>query len=133
MPICKQAVTTTNPETGNALPASYIQLESMWFCNQPKSTDMTVRNTIRFLGVSLALVAMLVFSTVIVSGWHHHDSANDAQCPYCHLGHQAAVQPETTHRIAELLPLASLPLPEDSNPAISPVSSHIASRAPPSA
>ena len=105
----------------------------MWFCNRPKSTDMTVRNTTRFLGVSLALVALLVFATVVVSGWHHHDSANDAQCPYCQLGHHAAVQPETSHCVAVLLPFASLPLPEDSAPAVSLVSSHIASRAPPSA
>ncbi len=94
---------------------------------------MTVRNTIRFLGVSLALVAMLVFATVVVSGWHHHDSANDAQCPYCQLGHHAAVQPETSHCAAVLLSFASLPLPEDSAPAVSLLSSHIASRAPPSA
>jgi hypothetical protein len=97
------------------------------------STEMTERNTIPPLGVSLALIALLVFSTVIVSGWHHHDSANDAQCPYCQLGHQAAVQPETTHHVAELLPLASLPVPEDSTPTISSASMHIASRAPPSA
>jgi hypothetical protein len=94
---------------------------------------MTVRNTIRVVGVSLALVALLVFATVVVNGWHHHDSANDAQCPYCHLGHQVAAQPETGHRTAILLPVACLPLPEDSAPTVSLVSLHIASRAPPSA
>jgi len=94
---------------------------------------VTVRNTIRVLGVSLALVALLVFATVAVSGWHHHESANDANCPYCHLGHQVAAQPETSHCVAVLLPFASLPLPEDSAPAVSSVSSHLASRAPPSA
>jgi len=94
---------------------------------------MTVRKTIRVLGVSLALIALLLFATVTVSGWHHHESTNDAQCPYCHLGHQTAAQPETSHRVAVLLRLSSLPLPEDSAPAISAVSSHIASRAPPSA
>jgi DUF2946 family protein len=94
---------------------------------------MTERNTIRVLGVSLALVALLVFSTVVVSGWHHHDSATDAHCPYCQLSHHAAVQPETTHTVAVLLPISSLPLPEDSSPAVSRVSFSIASRAPPSA
>ena len=93
---------------------------------------MTVRNTIRFLGVSLELVALLVFATVVVSGLHHHDSANDAHCPYCQLGHHAAVQPETSHRVAVLLHIASLPLPEDSAPTLCPVSSYTASRAPPS-
>ena len=99
----------------------------------PKSTEMTLRKTVRILGVSLALVALLVFATVVVSGWHHHESANDANCPYCHLGHQAAGQPETSYGVAVLLPFASLPLPDDSAPSVSLVSSHIASRAPPSA
>jgi hypothetical protein len=94
---------------------------------------MTVRNTLRVLGVSLALVALLVFATVAVSALHHHDSADEANCPYCHLGHQVAAQPETSRCVAVLLPFASLLLPEDSAPAVSRVSSHIASRAPPSA
>jgi hypothetical protein len=94
---------------------------------------MSVQKTIRVLGVTLALVALLVFATVIVSGWHHHDSVNDAHCPYCHLGHQAAAQPETSQRLTVLLPIANLPLPEDSVLVVSPVSSHTASRAPPSA
>ena len=92
-----------------------------------------MRKTIRIFGVSLALVTLLVFATVIITGWHHHDSVNDAHCPYCHLGHQTAAQPETSQRVAVLLPLASLPLPEDSTLIVSPVSSHTASRAPPSA
>ena len=54
-----------------------------------RSTRMIVRKTIRILGVSLALVALLVFATGVVSDWNHHDSTNDARCPYCHLGHQA--------------------------------------------
>jgi hypothetical protein len=94
---------------------------------------MTLRKTIRILGVSLALVALLVFATVGVSNWHHHDSVNDAQCPYCHLGHQMAAEPETSQSAFVLLPLASLPLPEDSSVVAPPVSSHTASRAPPSA
>jgi hypothetical protein len=94
---------------------------------------MAMQKTIRVLGVSLALVALLVFATVGISSWHHHDSANDAQCPYCHLGHQTAAQPETSQRVFVLLPLASLPLPEDSSVVAPPVSSRTASRAPPSA
>jgi hypothetical protein len=94
---------------------------------------MAVQKTIRVLGVSLALITLLVFATVIVSGWHHHDSANDAHCPYCHLGHQTAAQPETSQRVAVLLPVANLPLPEDVALVASPICSHTASRAPPSA
>ncbi len=92
-----------------------------------------MRKTIRIFGVSLALVMLLVFTTVVIGGWHHHDSANDAHCPFCHLDHQTAAQPETSQRVAVLLTLASLPLPEDSALIVSPVSSHTAPRAPPSA
>jgi hypothetical protein len=92
---------------------------------------MTVRQTIRILKVSLALAALLVFSTVVISSWHHHDSVNDAHCAYCHLGHQAAVQPETSQRVAVLSPISFLPLPEDSGLAVSPVVSDASSRAPP--
>ncbi len=35
---------------------------------------MTVRKTIRILGISLALIALLVFATGVVSDWHHSDS-----------------------------------------------------------
>jgi hypothetical protein len=92
---------------------------------------VNVPKIIRVLGVSLALVALLTFATLVVSGWHHHESANEASCPYCHLGHQAAVQPETTHCVTALLAVASLPLPEDFAPAASPVFSLTPSRAPP--
>ena len=93
---------------------------------------MTLDKTIRVLGVSLALLSLLVFATVVSSGWHDHDSANDSHCPYCHLGHQAAAQPEISQRVAVLSLLASLPLPEDFVPVASPVFSHTPSRAPPS-
>jgi hypothetical protein len=92
---------------------------------------MNVPKIIRVLGVSLALLALLIFATLVISGWHHHDSANEAHCPYCHLGHQAALQPEITRCAAMLLAVASLPLPEDFSVAASPVFSLTPSRAPP--
>lgn len=92
-----------------------------------------VRKVIRILGVSLALVALLAFSTGVVSDWNHHDSTNDARCPYCHLSHQAAVQPENNQCNAVLNPVDSLPLPEDSALVVSPVPSNSSSRAPPAA
>jgi hypothetical protein len=94
---------------------------------------MTVRKTIRILGVSLALLALLVFATGVVSDWNHHDSTSDARCPYCHLGHQAAGQQEAPLCVAVLKPVASLPLPEDVVSALGPVFSQTAPRAPPSA
>ena len=53
---------------------------------------MTARKTIRLLGVSLALVVLLVFATGVVSDWNHQSPSDDAHCPYCHLGHQTPAQ-----------------------------------------
>jgi hypothetical protein len=94
---------------------------------------MIVRKTIRILGVSLALIALLVFATGVVSDWNHHDSTNDARCPYCHLGHQTPNQLEAPLCISVLKPVAALPLLEDADPAAGPVLSQTAPRAPPAA
>jgi hypothetical protein len=94
---------------------------------------MNVRKIIHILGVSLALVALLVFGTAAVGHWHNPDSASEVQCQYCHLGHQTAVQPESAQCVAMLLLVASLPLPEDAVPATRPVFSQTAPRAPPAA
>jgi hypothetical protein len=96
-------------------------------------TKITVRKTIRILGVSLALVALLVFATGVVSDWHHSDATNDTHCPYCHLGHQVPLQPDTPLCVGVLKPIAALPLLEVVVPATGPVFSQIAPRAPPSA
>jgi hypothetical protein len=92
---------------------------------------MNVRKTIRILGVSLALIALLVFATGVVSDWNHHDSSSDAQCPYCHLAHQTPNQLETPLSVSVLRPVASLPFSEDANPAAAPALSQTAPRAPP--
>ncbi|MGH9679381.1 MAG: hypothetical protein ACRD4Y_05490 [Candidatus Acidiferrales bacterium] len=88
---------------------------------------------IRILGISLALVALLAFSTGVVSDWNHHDSTNDTRCPYCHLSHQAAGPTESNQCVAVLNPVDSLPLPVDSTLIASPVPSNASSRAPPAA
>jgi hypothetical protein len=92
-----------------------------------------VPKAIRILGVCLALVALLTFSTGVVSDWNHHDSTNDARCPYCHLSHQAAGQTQNNQCVAVLNPVDSLPLPEDSTLIASPVPSNTSPRAPPAA
>ena len=94
---------------------------------------MTVRKAIRILGVSLTLMALLVFATGVVSDWNHHDSTNDANCPYCHLGHQTPNQLEAPLCVSVLKPVASLPLVEDVGPATGPDFSQTAPRAPPAA
>jgi hypothetical protein len=92
-----------------------------------------VRKTIRILGVLLTLAVVLVFATGVVSDWNHQGPSDDANCPYCHLGHQTPVQPEIAPAALSLKPIASLPLPEDIVPAAGPLFSQTAPRAPPSA
>jgi hypothetical protein len=93
----------------------------------------TVWKTFRILGVSLALVVLLVFATGVVSDWNHQGPSDDAHCPYCHLGHQTPVQLEVAPSVSFLKPIASLPLLEDVVPATGPVFSQTAPRAPPAA
>jgi hypothetical protein len=94
---------------------------------------MTLRKTIRFLAVSLALLALLAFSTVVVSDFDCHTAADDARCPYCHLTHQAPAEPEITQCVSVLEPISVLPLPEDNTPVAVPIFSQTAPRAPPAA
>jgi hypothetical protein len=94
---------------------------------------MPLRKTIRLLGVSLALVVLLVFATGVVSDWNHRGPSDDANCPYCHLGHQTPVRLEVAPSVSLLKPIASLPLPGDIVRATAPVFSQTAPRAPPSA
>ena len=93
----------------------------------------TVWKTIRILGVSLALVVLLVFATGVVSDWNHHSPSDDANCPYCHLGHQTPAQLDVAPSVSLLKPVASLTLPEDFVLATGPVFSRTAPRAPPTA
>jgi hypothetical protein len=94
---------------------------------------MTAKKTIRLIGVSLALLVLLVFATGVVSDWNHQGPSDDAHCPYCHLGHQTPVQPQVAPSASLLKPIASLPLPQDPLPAKDLIFSQTAPRAPPSA
>ncbi len=94
---------------------------------------MTLRNTIRILGISLALLALLAFSTVVVSDFDCHNAADDARCPYCHLSHQGPAEPEITQCVSVLEPVAFLPVPEETTPVTVPIFSQTSPRAPPTA
>ena len=94
---------------------------------------MNSRNAIRFLQVSLAVLALLVFALVVSSGLHHHDSTDDSHCPYCSLKHQSAAEPENNQAAAELSPVASVLLSIDLPFFACPVFSPASSRAPPAA
>ncbi len=74
---------------------------------------MTARKTIRLLGFPLALIALVIFATGVVSDWNHHSPSDDANCPYCHLGHQTPAQLVVAPTVSLLKPVASLPLPQD--------------------
>jgi hypothetical protein len=100
---------------------------------RPKPVPYTLRKTLRIVAVSLALVALLVFATGVVSDWNHQGANDDARCPYCHLGHQAPAQLVTVPSVILLKPVASLPLPQDATLAASPEFSQTSPRAPPSA
>src|ERR1700722_11583566 len=102
-------------------------------CFGPKfgSISMTARKTIRLLGVSLALVVLLVFATSVVSDWHHKGPIDDARCPSGHLGHQPPAQFVAAPAISLLSPLSTVPLPQDAVPFSVLVFSQTAPRAPP--
>ena len=92
---------------------------------------MTLRKTIRVAYVALALFALLLFSTVVVSDFDCHSASDDARCPYCHLSHQAPAEPDITPSVAVLEPVAFLPLPYQAVPASAPTFSQTSPRAPP--
>jgi hypothetical protein len=94
---------------------------------------MTARKTIRIIGVSLALLVLLIFATGVVSDWNHQGPSDDAHCPYCHLGHQTPVQLEVAPSVLLLKPVASLSLPENIVLATGPDFSQTSPRAPPAA
>jgi hypothetical protein len=89
--------------------------------------------TIRIVGVSLALVALMIFATGVVSDWHHQGPNDDAHCPYCHLGHQTPAQFVAAPALSLLRPLSSVPLPQEAVPFSVLVFSQTAPRAPPAA
>jgi hypothetical protein len=90
-----------------------------------------VRKTFQILAVSLALIALLVFATGVVSDWNHQGANDDARCPYCHLGHQTPAQLVVAPSVSLLKPVASLPLPQDAVFETGPVFSQTSPRAPP--
>jgi len=92
---------------------------------------MMARKTIRFLGISLALIALVIFATGVVSDWNHQGPVDDAHCPYCHLGHQTPAQLVVVPAGSSLKPVAFLPPSIDLVRAASVVFSEAAPRAPP--
>jgi len=96
-------------------------------------TRHAVSKPFRILGIFVALVALLVFSTVVVSDFDCHSASDDARCPYCHLSHQAPAPIVAAPSVSLLKPLASIPLPQDTLLESGPDFSQTSPRAPPAA
>jgi hypothetical protein len=95
---------------------------------------MNAQKTIRVLAVAFAALALLVFSTTVVSDWDCHNATDDARCPYCHLTHQApAPESQLAQNVSLREYVASVPLAEDACPVTAPVLSETPPRAPPTA
>jgi hypothetical protein len=89
--------------------------------------------TLRILGISVALLALLVFSTVVVTDFDCHSATDDARCPYCHLTHQAPAPIVVAPSVSLLKPVASIPLPQETLLESGPDFSQTSPRAPPAA
>jgi hypothetical protein len=116
---------------GNSLRTSRIKLPSKGSSLGLRSAKHTMRKTIRIVGVSLALIALLVFASGVVCDWNHQGASDDVRCPYCHLGHQAPAQLMASPSASLLKPIASLPLPQDAVQATGSIFSQTSPRAPP--
>jgi hypothetical protein len=93
----------------------------------------TAWKVIRIVGVSLTLFALLIFATGVVSDWNHQSPSDDANCPYCHLGHQTPARLVVAPSATLLKPVACLPLPQDLLPVAVLDFSQTSPRAPPAA
>jgi hypothetical protein len=52
---------------------------------------------VRYLAISVALLALLMLVMVLGSVSHHH-AGPDANCSICHLSHQSIDHPQPNHR-----------------------------------
>ena len=93
---------------------------------------MPKHRTIRRLAVPVALLALLVLTTVGCV-WHHHASSADTNCSICHLNHQVIERPLAVDRTPALALLGAHPDPFEPEFVSGPAVSRIPARAPPSA
>ena len=50
---------------------------------------MLGRRAIRFAVMSLALLALLIFTGTFGGLWHHHTESSNSSCSVCHLNHES--------------------------------------------
>jgi hypothetical protein len=68
---------------------------------------MPERKAIRFLGVSLALLALLLFAGSFGGVRHHHAGSSNADCSNCHLNHESMERSPIGHRTPVLVAVAA--------------------------
>jgi hypothetical protein len=94
---------------------------------------MAERKAIRYLVVTAALVALLVFGTTLGSVFHHHASSTDTNCSICHFTHQAMERPLVADRAPALASIGPRFEPQEPDFVASPLAPRLPARAPPSA
>jgi hypothetical protein len=87
---------------------------------------------IRYLAVSVTLVAVLMLAT-LGCVWHHHATSTDTNCSICHLNHQAMGHLVISDRAPALAPVGTRIDPREPAFVYGPVISRIPARAPPTA
>ena len=87
---------------------------------------------IRYLAVSVTLVAVLILAT-LGCVWHHHATSTDTNCSICHLNHQAMGRLVISDRAPALALVGTRIDPREPAFVNGPVISRIPARAPPTA
>jgi len=87
---------------------------------------------IRYLAVSVTLVAVLTLAT-LGCVWHHHVSSTDANCSICHLNHQAMGHPLAQDGAPAMALVGTWLDPREPAFIYGPEASRIPARAPPAA
>ncbi len=85
------------------------------------------------MAVPLVLVVLLVAATTLGMAWHHHANSSESSCPICHLNHQPIEQPLESNQAPVLAPLGAQDEPQEPEFVVSPETSRVPARAPPSA
>jgi hypothetical protein len=95
--------------------------------------EMVERRAIRYVVVSVALLALLFVTATLGGIWHHHSKVSDANCSICHLNHQPMERPLASHREPALTTVGHRPDPQEPGFTLNPETPRLPTRAPPSA
>jgi hypothetical protein len=94
---------------------------------------MVEKRAIRYVVVSVALLALLVVTVTLGGIWHHHSKVSDSNCSICHLNHQPMERPLASHRAPALATIGQMSDPQEPGFTPNPETPRLPARAPPSA